>query len=205
MPRQTFAIVSLIFLFSTTTANADLLSVGSGNLAFLSSNAVDSTSNPAYVPGNGFDDVTNAAAANGAVFDLTAQSPSTWTVDLVDVAQITSLDLFQRVGVAPDNGIENFQLTFFSGDNLTGSTLHTQSFSAALNADNTSELFALSSAVANPESFSLQVTSAFGADTHAEFSEFTFTGNVSSVPEPAAVTLLGLFSVGIAIRRRRKS
>ena len=203
MPRLTFALVALLCVFATATTNADLISADSGNLAFLSSNAVSSTSDPNYTPATGFDGLTNATGDNGAVFDLTAQNPSTWTVDLIDVTEITSVNLFQRVGIAPDNGIENFQITFFSGDNLSGSTLHTESFSALLNPANTSEIFNFSSAVANPESFSLQVTSSFGADTHAEFSEFNFTG--TAVPEPAAVTLLGLFSVGLGLRRRRKS
>ena len=184
-------------------ANANI-GVASGNLSLISTNALNGTpSNSNLDNTTAFDGLFNSNGTNGAVFDLSQNPSSTWNVDLVDVVSLSALDLFQTVGNATDNGIEDFSVTFYSGDNQTGSVLHSQSFSANLNVTNSFETFALSTTVVNPESFSLVVNSSFGGSSAAEFSEVTFTG-ATAVPEPSSA-VLGMLAMAFAACKRRRS
>ena len=180
------------------------IGVASGNLSLISTNALNGTpSNSNLDNTTAFDGLLNSNGTNGAVFDLSQIPFSTWNVNLVDVVSLTSLDLYQRVGGSTDNGIEDFSVTFYSGENQTGSVLHSQSFSADLNVTSSFETFALSAPVVNPESFSLVVDSSFGNPVLAEFSEVTFSG-ATAVPEPSSA-VLGMLAMAFAACKRRRS
>ena len=88
-----------------------------------------------------------------------------------------------------------------------GQVLFTNSLSAVLNAGDDAQTFLLGTTVVNPESFSLEVTSAHGdTPSRAEFSEVTFDGALATVavPEPSSV-IVGFFAVSlVSCRRRRK-
>ena len=179
------------------------IGVASGHLSLTSTNAQNSNPNlPNLDNSTAFDGVFNVSGTNGAVFDLTQNPSSTWNVDLVDVVSVSSVDLFQRVGIQ-DNGIQDFSVTFYGGDNQTGPVLHTQDFSANLNIRDSFENFLLSTTVNNPESFSLVVNSSFGTSTVAEFSEVTFSGT-TAVPEPSSA-VLGMLAMAFAACKRRRS
>ena len=213
MNSKIFKVLTIIlvasFMIATSNvhaqgnANANI-GVASGHLSLISTNAQNTVpSNPNLDSSTAFDGVFNANGSNGAVFDLSQNPSTTFNVDLVDVVSLSALDLFQTVGNATDNGIEDFSVTFYSGDNQTGSVLHSQSFSANLNVTNSFETFALSTTVANPESFSLAVNSSFGDAAAAEFSEVTFVGT-TAVPEPSSA-VLGMLAMAFACCKRRRS
>jgi len=197
-----FTFLSIAILICSGHLSADLVSVDSRNLAFISSNAVASGPNSVFQPANGFDGENNSNGINGSVFDLTIQDPSNWVVDILDVDDISQVNLFQKVGSVTDHGVQNFSITFYDGDNLTGNVLLTESFTATLNPNNTAEVFNLTSTVFNPESFELSVTSSFGDESLAEFSEITFEGT-NSVPEPSSAAFGLVVTTLICSRRRR--
>lgn len=206
MKKQIFiALACVLSGLGSTDLSADLISVDSGNLSFVSSNGVDNgTSNLVEQAFDGIYNFQSGAGFNGATFDLTAQNPSVWEVDMVKVGNVSSINLYQKVGGIADNGIRDFTVTFYDGENLSGSVLHTESFTATLNPDRTAEVFTLSTLVERPESFSLSVTSAFGNQSRAEFSEFDFEG--TAVPEPVSTSLFGALGLaGFFGYRRRKN
>ena len=128
--------VSAFLLFnlvaSVTPVTADLVMVGP-NMQLVSTNAVNSDSNPSYDVDTAFDGILNSTSLNGAVFNLPSQSPSIWTVNFSNVESVSEVVLYQLVGGISDNGIEDFEITFYAGSNATGAELLSQSFSAALN------------------------------------------------------------------------
>lgn len=185
------------------------IGVATGNLSLTSTNAMDTSNDVNISSATAFDGILNSAGTNGAVFDLAEGTATTFNVDVSNVGNLTALNLFQTVGNASDNGIQDFTVTFFDGDNQSGSVLLSETFSAALTPGNTSETFALSSSVINPESFSLDVISSFGNQAFAEFSEVTFDGatglgSVVAVPEPSSAVVGLLAAAWVGFRRRRK-
>jgi hypothetical protein len=202
MKFRSAALFLFVLTASVTSVSADLVMVGP-NMQFVSSNAVNSDANPSYDVDTAFDGILNSTSLNGAVFNLPAQSPSVWTVNFSNVESVSEVLLHQLVGGISDNGIRDFEITFYAGSGATGAALLSQSFTATLNPNNSAESFELSSTVSNPESFTFAVSSAFGNDARAEFSEVQFNGIVA-VPEPSSIAyvLLALGTTCLARRRR---
>jgi len=212
--KVTTSICVATILFATGSLWAQTpgnISAASGNIYFSSSTAIAPTfqPNPIFSAAAAFDGILNSTESNGAVFDLNAVPNTTFNANLVDVANVTRLNLFQRVGSLFDNGIRDFTATFFGGENQTGQVLLTTPLSAVLNTGDDAQTFLLGTTVVNPESFSLEVTSAYGDPSRAEFSEVTFDGALATVaavavPEPSSV-IVGFFAVSlVSCRRRRK-
>ena len=198
---STFA-VFLATAVIVMSADADLVMVGP-NMQLVSTNAVNADINPSYDVDTAFDGILNSTELNGAVFNLPSQDPSVWTVDFVNVADVDQLMLYQLVGGISDNGIRDFEITFYAGNNASGAILLNQSFSATLNPANTPETFNLASTVSSPESFTLSVSSAYGNESRAEFSEIQFNGNIFAVPEPTSTMWIVFTTAGYCLARRR--
>ena len=195
-------VAALAVNMAVTSAQATLIKAPD-NLSFVSSNAVPATTNPNFVSSTIVDGILNANESNGAVFNLTNTIPTEFIIDFVNVGSVEDFLLYQLVGGAPDNGIQDFSLEFFTGSAGGGSQIGTaQSFSAALDSTNGAQTFTLVK-VLNPGSMALKVTSAYAAITHAEFSEIAFNGSIRSVPEPNLFGMMVFAVAGLTYTRRR--
>ena len=133
----------------------------------------------------------SGSGADGIVFDLPAQTPTTFNYTFATASDISTFSINVFSGGAVDNGVRDFTLNLTDGT----TTLASLSDTAALNG--VEQVFSVSAlGVTNAQ---LIVNSSYAAQTHAEFSEIRF----NAVPEPSSALLFGLGGLGFLARRKR--
>ncbi|TLD72681.1 PEP-CTERM sorting domain-containing protein [Phragmitibacter flavus] len=173
--------------------------VGGTDFVFISSDAILST-DVAYQPWNSLANFGDGSNANTSGAVILADGNDSWNFDFtVPAPEITAIELWTRVGALTDNGMQDFSVSFFDGNDLL---MGTETGSAALTAS--WQTFATSQSYVGAASFVVNFTSNFGQSTAAEVNELRFA-TPTAVPEPSGALMVGLAGVVLLLRRSRRA
>jgi hypothetical protein len=193
-----------------------LLLVSNVNAAFITpSSALSSSANNVGVPNDLIKDAVDItyiapspASGGGGTSNHTSSLFNTWTFNFDTSYEVDTLYLWDYYSHSPKNWI----LNFFDGTNATGSNLGAVNFSILPGAIHTSTLHEVNfSNFSNVMSISLGNTTTSVSDNPSPnsgvgLSEVHFGGNnISSVPAPAAVWLLGSGFIGLVGMRKKSA
>lgn len=200
-----------------TTANAaliypDILGTNGGefNTSFALANLTNAGHSAATDTESADANTGGYATANGPT-NAVAGSRVVLTLDFNSAVSLDTFYLWNHTfnggATAPDNGVDNFTLTFFDGVAGAGSqigSVYTGDAAAAVATGNyAAEQFAFSSTYAGVRSVVLNVIDDQGNDTTGFVGIRELAFNSVVVPEPSSTALLSLGGLALILRRRK--